>query len=59
MTRPFEPRTYTLADREAFDRSYSWPPAQPLAQAMPKWLVHLYRAAFGLAGLALIALALS
>lgn len=55
MTRPFQSRDYTLADREAFEQRYGWPPAQP----MPKWLAHLYRGAIGLVTLALIALVLS
>ena len=55
MTRPFQSRAYTLADREAFDRRYGWPPVQP----MPKWLVKLYRAAFCIAGLAALTAALS
>ena len=55
MNRPFHPRAYTMADRAAFDRRYGWPVLQP----MPKWLVNLYRAAFCLAGAALIAAALA
>lgn len=59
MTRPFQSRAYTLADREAFDRRYSWPPVQPLAAPMPRWIAILYRAAFCIAGLAALTAVLS
>ena len=57
-SRPFGSRDYTLADREAFDARYAWPPSSkpeppqqqrhPLAPA--HWLDILTGAALGAAG---------